>query len=123
MSTIVLEPELYGLIQRRAQEHKRSIDEILSEAVQQYLWELDRKKISEESALYHERYPELKARYLGQYIAMRNGEVIDHDADFQTLYRRVVTQFPDTPVMITLVEEEPDKPILRRGFRMEGGGV
>ncbi len=123
MSTIVLEPELYNLIQKTAQENKRSIGEMLSEAVQQYLWDLDRKKISSESAIYRERHPELKAQYLGQYIAMRNGQVVDHDANFQILYRRVVAQFPDTPVMMTLVEDEPDKPMLRRGFRMEGGGV
>lgn len=121
MSTIVLEPELYNLIQKTAQENRQPIGEMISDAVQQYLWELNRKKISDESVIYRQHHAELKAQYLGQYIAMRNGQVIDHDADFQILYRRVAAQFPDAPVMMTLVEDEPDKPILRRGFRMEGG--
>jgi hypothetical protein len=119
MPTITFEPELFQRIEQAAQENHRSITDTLTEAVQQYLWELDRKKISKETALYHQRYPELRTQYLGKYIAMRDGVVIDHAADFQTLYTRVCARFPNSPALMTRVEEELDKPLVRHGFRFE----
>lgn len=119
MPSVVVEPKLYRRVEEAALEHQRSIDEILTEAVRRYLWELDRRKISEESRVYRQRYAELKAQYLGEYIAMHNGQVVDHDADFQALRQRVRKRFGHTAVMITLVEDVAQRPLTRRGFRME----
>lgn len=119
MPTLVVEPALYKLVEEAALEHEASIDEILSKAVRHYLWELDRRKISEESRIYRQRHAELQAQYPGQYIAMRNGQVVDHGADFQTLYQRIRRRFGRTPVMITLVEQVAGRTLVRHGFRME----
>jgi len=67
--------------------------------------------------IYHQRHAELKAQYLGQYIAMHEGQVVDHDADFPTLRQRIRQQFENTPVMITLVEEDAEQTLVRHGFR------
>jgi hypothetical protein len=99
--------------------HYLTINEILAKVVRQYLWELDRRKISEESKIYRQRYAELKAQYLGQYIAMHNGQVVDHDADFLALRQRVHQRFGRTPVMITLVEDVAERTLVRHGFRLE----
>ena len=122
MPTVAVEPELYRRVEEAALEHKASISEILAEAVQRYLWELDRRKISEESKIYRQRHAELKAEYLGQYIAMHNGQVVDHDTDFQTLRQRIRQRFERTPVMITLVEDVAERPLVCHGFRMEMAG-
>ncbi len=106
-------------MEEAALEHKASIDEIITEAVRHYLWELDRRKISEESKIYRQRYAELKAQYLGQYIAMHNGQVVDHDADFLALRQRVHQRFGRTPVMITLVEDIAERTLVRHGFSLE----
>ncbi len=119
MSTIAIEPKLYNRIEQVAREQHQSISDMLADAIQQYLWELERKKISEESATYHRRYSEIRAQYQGKYIAMRNGEIVDHATDFSTLYQRIAERFPDQPIMMTLVEDEPDRPLIKRGFRME----
>jgi hypothetical protein len=83
MPTVAVEAELYKRVKEAALEHETSVDAILAEAVRRYLWELNRRKISEESKIYRQRHAELKARYLDQYIAMHNGQVVDHDTDFQ----------------------------------------
>lgn len=119
MSTIVLESELYRRIEQVAQEDKRSVGDTLADAVRQYLWELDRRKISEESAVYRQRFPELKGQYLGQYVAMRDGQVIDHDVDFPPLRQRIFQRFGNAPVMIARVENGDDLSLIRRGFRVE----
>ena len=123
MPTVAIEPRLYRRVKETALEHKVSIGEILAKSVRLYLWELDRRKISKERRkilrLYRQRYAELKEQYLGQYIAMRNGQVVDHDPDFQTLRQRIRQCFGRTPVMITLVEDVAERPLIRHGFRME----
>ena len=119
MPTVAVEPKLYRRVEEAALEHKVSIGEILAKSVRLYLWELDRRKISGESAIYRQRHAELKERYLGQYIAMHNGQVVDHDPDFQTLRQRVRQRFGRKPVMITLVEDVAERPLVRHGFRLE----
>ena len=119
VSHLVIEPQLYSRIEQAADEHKIGIGRILSDALRRYLWELDRRKISEESQVYRERHAELKEQYLGQYIAMHDGDVVDHDSDCGALRHRVRQQFRQTPVMITRVEDAAEQPITRHGFRME----
>ena len=105
MPTVAVEPELYKRVEEAAAEHQASIDTLLNNAVRRYLWDLDRMKISEESKRYFQQHAKLKVMYLGQYIAMRNGEVVDHDADFDKLRGRVRQKFGHAPIMMTLVEE------------------
>jgi len=120
-SYLVIEPQLYSRIEQAADEHKIDIDQILTQAIRRYLWELDRRKISEESQAYRQRHAELKAEYLGQYIAMHNGQVMDHDTDITALRQRVRQRFGQKPMMITLVEEVAEQPLVRHGFRLESG--
>ncbi len=123
MPTVAVEPELYKRVEKAAQEYKINVDGILAEAVRRYLWELDRRKISEESARYRQQHAELVTLYLGKYIAMRDGQVVDHDADFQALRQRVRQRFADAPVMITRVEPVAETTLTRHGFRVEASGL
>ena len=116
---LVIEPQLYSRIEQAADQHKIGVDRILTEALRRYLWELDRRKISEESQVYQQRHAELKAQYLGQYIAMHDGQVVDHDMDVAALRQRVRQRFGRKPVMITLVEEATERIFVRHGFRLE----
>ena len=81
--------------------------------------ELNCRKISEESRTYQQRHAELKAQYLGQYIAMHNGEVVDHDMDVTVLRQRVHQRLGRKPVMITMVEEDAERPLVWHGFCLE----
>lgn len=119
MPTVAVESELYSRIEKTAQEREANINEIFNQAIRRYLWELDRRKISEESRIYRQRHAELKEEYLGQYVAMHDGRVVDHDADFQVLRQRVRQRFEHIPVMITLVEKTAEQSLIRHGFRME----
>jgi hypothetical protein len=119
MPTIAVETELFNRIEQAAKERKANVNEMLDKAIRQYLWDLDRRKISMESQIYRQKHTELKKQYLGQYIAMYEGQVVDHDSNFATLHQRVRQQFGHTPVMITLVEETAENHLVRRGFRTE----
>jgi hypothetical protein len=123
MLSIAIEPELYRRVEKAALEQQSSIDQILNKAIHHYLWELDRRKISEESKLYRQQHAELKTRYLGQYIAMHNGQIVDYDPDFTTLRQRVRQRFQDTPIMLTLVEDVAEQVWVRHGFRLESSNL
>ena len=68
---------------------------------------------------YRHQHTQLYQDYLEQYIAMHNGAVVDHDADFARLHVRVRQRLPDTAVMITLVSKQVTPTLERRSFQME----
>lgn len=119
MNTLTIEPELYNRIQKAAQDNRSDIGEFVKQAIQQYIWELGRQKISDESKIYRQRHTELKKKFLGRYIAMHEGRVVDDDAEFSALRQRIRQKFGETPVMITLVEDVAEQALVRHGFRME----
>lgn len=51
---------------------------------------------------------EMRARYANRYVAIKNRQVIDHDADQRTLYLRVRRRFGSDPVAIVWADwQEP----------------
>jgi len=116
---VAIEPQLYNRVEQASDEHQIGVDRLLTEAIRRYLWELDRRKISEESQTYHQHHAELKMQYLGQFIAMCNGQVVDHDREVAALRQRVRQRFGWKPVMITLVEDVAERAFVRHGFRLE----
>jgi len=61
-------------------------------------------RISAEAAAWHARPAADRAPYAGQYVAVLEGRVIDHDPDQRELAIRIRHQYPNTPVLITKAE-------------------
>jgi len=61
---------------------------------------------------YRTMHAELKQRFLGEYVAIHNGELVDHDADRRALSRRVRQKYRSVAVLITPVEEKPEREFL-----------
>lgn len=119
MPTLLVEPELYERVEHAAQTHHTNPNDILAQALRAYLWELDCRKISEESAIYRQQHVIFKLQYLGQYIALHDGQVVGHDADYVALRQRICAQFGHEPVMITLVEEAPEPALTRHNLQIQ----
>ena len=119
MPTVAIEPALYQRVEQAAIDSQVSTGEMVTQALRRYLWELDRRKIAAERKVYGRQHAELKDRYLGEYIAMHKGQVVDHDVDFPALRQRVRQRFGRTAVMITRVDEAVEATLVRRGFRLE----
>ena len=119
MPVITVEPDLFERIEETAVSQEITVDAIIEEATRRYLWDAERDRISAEMDIYRQRHSELKIRYGGEYIAMHEGEVVDHDVDMNKLWQRIRRRFGRTPVMITLVGESPERTFVRRGFRFE----
>lgn len=119
MPTITVQPDVYQQLQEMAQIQEANLDAIADEAFRLYLWEQHRQQIAREQVLYRQQYPELKSQFLGQYIAMKDGKVIDHDEELQTLYHRTRQRYGESPVLITQVQESADTILQRHGFRVD----
>lgn len=71
-----------------------------------------------EMEAYTALHPALKANYMGQYVAILDGQLTDHDADPVALYGRIAANYPDRFVWITAVEEEPITTLVFRSPRI-----
>ncbi|HSN75105.1 MAG TPA: hypothetical protein VL334_08450 [Anaerolineae bacterium] len=69
-------------------------------------WDRQAQQVDLEQSAYERQHERLLEQYRGQFIAMRHGQVIDHDLDRLALRRRVRQQLGDIPVFFTLVEDE-----------------
>ncbi|MBI5653227.1 MAG: hypothetical protein HZC40_22690 [Chloroflexi bacterium] len=96
-----------------------AVDQVVGNAIASYRRELGHRKIEAEIEAYHRKYPRLRARYLGKYIAMHNGRVVDHDQDPSALYLRIRKRFGNTPVLMRQVENVVEREIVIRSPRLE----
>ncbi|MCB0013393.1 MAG: hypothetical protein KDE34_15885 [Anaerolineales bacterium] len=64
-----------------------------------------------EEAAWQRLHPELVNSYKGQYAAIFQGQLVDHDPSFDALFRRISARFPEQFVWIDRVRAEP-QPIL-----------
>lgn len=78
-----------------------------------------RKKIQSETEAFVTQYEILLAKYLGQYVAMHEGKVIDHDVDLRTLHLRVYERVGYTPVLLKQVTAELERALVLRSPRLD----
>ncbi len=64
-------------------------------------WEF---RISAEAAAWYARSDAEREPYAGQYVAVLQGEVLDHDSDRSALAQRIRARYPEMPVLITAAE-------------------
>lgn len=69
-------------------------------------WDEQQRKIAQEQKFYEAQHQELLKVYRGQYIAMNDGRVVDHDTNGAVLRRRVRTRYGKKTIFVTPVLEE-----------------
>lgn len=111
MDEIALRTDLLETLERNAVQEARSVNEIVNEAVERYLHERQIAKLDAEIAAYERLHPDLRQKYLGQWVAVHEQRLVDHDSDRATLYKRVRATYGRTAVLIRQVTELPDNEI------------
>ncbi len=97
MTAISLRPELLEALDQTARQEDTNVDELVNTAVSQYLAQIRQRKIQAESRAFEAMKADLLAKYPGEYVAVHNGEVIDHNPDLRTLHLRVYEKYGDGP--------------------------
>ena len=121
MITVPLRSKLADQLQNEAARRHVSVEALANDWLEEQLWQAKRQKIDEEAERFRAQHAELLAQYNGQYVAMRDGAVIDHDADLVTLHNRVRARYGDEPILMSPVTAQPTQTIKVIGARQRGG--
>lgn len=112
------EPVLVQQVAQLARTQERLPEEVVEAAVRSYLEALEEQAIHRETEAFWQQHDELLALYPNQYVALRNGVVVDHDSDVSWLERRVRNRYGMAPVLIA-----PVTPVGRRDLQWRGGRI
>ncbi|MBI1879477.1 MAG: hypothetical protein HYR94_14870 [Chloroflexi bacterium] len=115
--TINLKSETLHELEEIASQYGLEADDLLNKALKNYRRQLEEAKIETEKQQFLSQYAQLKQIYLGQFIAMHQGQVVDHDSNFEILHRRIRQKYGREAILMRRVEEEPDRPLMWRSPR------
>ncbi|MDM8526702.1 hypothetical protein QUF58_00705 [Anaerolineales bacterium HSG24] len=119
MLQITIEPTVETKLEQFAQLVDQSVEEIINQALSRYLDYLSDRKLDTEISAYEKLHPQLKQKYLGHYVAIHQGQLIDTDTDCGNLFLRVEKKYGDVTILIRQVKETPDEIYNFHGVRME----
>ena len=115
--TITVSSDVYEHIVEQAEQSQRHISELVEDVVSSAF---DRPKphihpqrtqMLKEIAAYKQMHPQLVEQYLGQYVAIYQGKLIDHDTNSEALHLRIRASYPDKIILQRKVERDAD-PVL-----------
>ncbi len=101
MSEIILGEPLASQIREAAETQGIAVEHLIEAAFRQYRFQAQRAKLDLEAQWWREAAAEKRAGYAGEYIAIHNRQVVDHDPDEETLRQRIRTRYGKTAVLIT----------------------
>ncbi|MCE7989556.1 MAG: hypothetical protein DYG89_51050 [Caldilinea sp. CFX5] len=86
-----------------ADEQALSPEALVEKAIRELLRAEADRILAREMAAFRVLHPTLLQQYPKQYVAIRRGQLIDHDADQLALYLRLDEQYPDEVILIKQV--------------------
>lgn len=106
MLTVTLADPLASQLAYLAHIRATSAEALAETVVRAFLQQEAEHLIAQEAAAFKLMHADLLVRYPGQYVAVHQGQVIDHDNDQLALYERVEPQYPDVPILIRQVQPQ-----------------
>lgn len=103
MATLNLKEETVRSLEQIASELGIASNTLAEKAIQQFLRKEATKKIAREEAAFRRQHAALLEEYEGDFVAMHNGRVIDHDKDEMALFHRIRQQYPQVGILIKQV--------------------
>lgn len=108
MNTIYLqETTLVHEVQQVATHEGKEVEKVVEEAVRHHLAHYRQKRILAETEAWYRLPVETRQQYHGQFVAVYNGEIVDHDPDRSQLYFRVRNRYDRQPVLIIEGGDQP----------------
>ncbi|MBI1295682.1 hypothetical protein GC175_12080 [bacterium] len=108
MVTLQVSDELASTIQTAASQQHMSVEEYLLQVVRRERTLAQQRKVEDEMAWWFAQPMVQRARYEGEFIAVHEHEVVDHDQDKVALHRRIRAKYGQTAVLIIPAEGPRD---------------
>jgi hypothetical protein len=109
MSAIILAEETAVELEKLAQPKGTTAAALAEQAIREFIRQETRRALQEETAVFQQLHHQLLEKYPGQYVAIYQSQLIDHDSDQLALYLRVRQEHPDEPVLIKEVTLSPEE--------------
>jgi hypothetical protein len=118
MSTVMLAEETVSKLELVAEQRGVSVEILAEQAIQEFLLAERREAIRRESVAFRAMHAQLLLTHAGRYVAIYQGQLIDHDVDQLALYRRVSQQYREAAILIRQVTSSPDEVYTVRSPRL-----
>jgi len=119
LAQVPMDAKLAQSLQRVADERGASVEDVMNNLARQYLREVRHAELEEEMERYRAQHPALLETYRGEYIGLRNGQVLDHDRDGGALYLRLKKEYGEFPILIVEVTDTPEQEFTIRNPKLE----
>jgi len=119
MLQIAIEETSMRQLEKAATERGDSPASLVAEIIRRFLREEARRKMQREIEAFTAMHPELWKRYPNAYVAVYQGQVVDHDVNQLDLYQRIEEKYPHDVVLIRQVLPEVERVYNLRSPRVE----
>ena len=103
MMTVSIREQTARQLTKFATEQATSPEALVEKAIRELLRAEANRIVAHEMDAFRNLHPQLLQQYPQQYVAIRQGQLIDHDRDQLALYLRVDKQYPDEVLLIKQV--------------------
>ncbi len=105
MFSINLDEETARALNWLAKRRNVHPDALAIEAIEEKIRAETQRALEQEAEAFREMHSQLLNEMPGEYVAIYQGVLIDHDPDIAALVRRIEERFPGEPVLIRRVGE------------------
>ena len=120
-SSIALQPDLVRRVRQISSSRETTVEDFVNQAVRERLEQLEDQKLEAEAQAFERIHPQLVKQYLGQFVAVHEGQIVDTDVDFEALFLRLQERLGDVPVLIRPVSTKPTPELRAPSPRLERG--
>ena len=121
--TLSVSEDIYCQVELVATETHRDVREVLlvtiSNEFSPYPVHPHRTAMKKEIAAYQKMHALLTPKYLGEYVAIYQGELLDHDTDPVALHKRITAKYPAQVILTRKVRKEAEPVLHMRSPRLE----
>lgn len=109
MSTVTISDSTARQLTQIAASQEIPSDTLAEKAIRHYLRAESERILEREQEAFRSMHSTLLQQFANEYVAIRKGKLIDHDADQLQLYLRIDEQYPDEIILITRVQAEAEE--------------
>ncbi|MCB0092737.1 MAG: hypothetical protein KDE54_32845 [Caldilineaceae bacterium] len=121
--TLSIPEDIYRQVEQVATETQRDVADLFLDTIASHFpthpAHPDRAAMHKEIAAYKQMHADLVQKYLGEYVAIHQGELVDHDTDLVDLHKRITSNYPGKVILSRRVQKEADPVLHMRSPRLE----
>jgi hypothetical protein len=109
MMTVTLPDPIERQVTKIARDQDVTPEELVQKAIQAYVQAEASQILDRETLAFRAMHAELLTKYPGEYVAVHQGRMIDHDLKLGDIYLRIDEKYPDEIILIKQVQPEIER--------------